>query len=63
MSDRNVATGAIAIAAVILGALLLKAIFDRNAHGYRCPRCNLIIRRYANPCPRCRTELDWRGVS
>ena len=61
MSDRDV-TAAVAIAGLILGALLLKAIFDRNAHGYRCPKCNLIIRKYANLYPRCRTELDWRGV-
>jgi len=63
MSNRNVATAVIAIAGLILGALLLKAIFEPNAHGYRCPECNLVIRKYANPCPRCRTELDWTGVS
>jgi lipopolysaccharide biosynthesis regulator YciM len=63
MSNRDIVNGAIAIGAVILGALLAKAIFDRNAHGYRCPRCNLTIRKYTNPCPRCHTELNWKGVS
>jgi len=52
----------IVIGGIILGLLLLKAIFDRNTRGYRCPGCNLVIGKYTNLCPRCGTVLDWTGV-
>ncbi|WP_179365322.1 hypothetical protein [Nitrosarchaeum sp. AC2] len=49
----------IALGAVLLGALLLKAIFDPNTKIYRCPHCNLVIQKNTAICPRCRTQLSW----
>ena len=54
---------AIVLGAVILGLLLLKSIFNRNAQGYRCPICDLVIAKNTGFCPRCHTQLDWRGVA
>ena len=48
-----------AVGAIILGALLLKAILDPNTRIYRCPNCSLVIMRGTRQCPRCRTFLDW----
>ena len=58
------AIGEIAIisGAVILGGLLLKALFDRNTYIHRCPTCNLVIRKGSPHCQRCGTLLDWTGV-
>jgi len=47
------------IAAIILGALLLKAIFDPNTNINRCPYCNLVLRNNQTPCPRCKKQVDW----
>ena len=57
--------GGIAIisGAAILGALLLKALFDRKTNIHRCPKCNLVIMKGAPRCRRCGTFLDWHGVS
>jgi hypothetical protein len=55
--------GAIVFGAVVLGLLLLKSIFDRNAQGYRCPVCSLFLQKDTQYCPRCHTELNWQGVS
>lgn len=49
----------IALGALILGALLLKAIFDPNTQIYRCPTCNLVIQKNTLFCPRCSTQLSW----
>jgi len=54
---------AIVIGALVLGALLVKAVFDRQARGFRCAECDLVVRRGVDRCPRCHTELDWQGVS
>ena len=48
-----------AVGAIILGVLLLKAIFDPNTKVYRCPRCALVIQKGTLACPRCRTQLRW----
>jgi rubrerythrin len=53
---------AIAIGAGVLAGLLLKALFNPDVEIYQCPECNLVIRKYTNTCPRCGTELDWRGA-
>ena len=50
-----------ALGAVILGVVLLKAIFDSDTKIYRCPYCNLVIRRNMTPCPRCRRPISWGG--
>ena len=54
---------AIASGAAILGGALLKALFDRNTNIYRCPHCNLVVRKETFQCPRCGTFLDWRSRS
>ena len=41
----------IALGAIILGALFLKAIFDPNTKIYRCPNCNLTISKNTPMCP------------
>ena len=48
-----------AIGAVILGAALLKAVFDSDAKIYRCPYCNLVLTRNTSVCPRCRNRIIW----
>jgi len=48
-----------AIGAIILGAVLLKAILDPNTKIYRCPNCNLVLTKNTSQCPRCRTSLGW----
>jgi len=51
--------GWIALGAIILGALFLKAIFDPNTKIYRCPNCNLTISKNTAVCHRCNTALNW----
>ncbi|MCK4364845.1 MAG: hypothetical protein KAW45_02215 [Thermoplasmatales archaeon] len=53
---------AIISGAAILGGLLLKALFDRSTNIYRCPTCNLVVRKGVYRCPRCRTFLDWSTI-
>ena len=48
-----------ALGALILGILLLRAIFDPNTNIYKCPTCGLVIARYTRICPRCRTQIVW----
>ena len=48
--------------AILLGAVLLKAIVDSDAKIYRCPYCNLVIRKNAHVCPRCGQQISWGGV-
>ncbi|WOV92388.1 MAG: hypothetical protein R1F52_04505 [Candidatus Nitrosoabyssus spongiisocia] len=48
-----------AIGALILGAVLLKAIFDPGTEIYRCPYCNLVIKKYTSACPRCKRMIGW----
>lgn len=48
-----------ALGAIILGVLLLKAIFDPNTKVYKCPTCSLVIAKGTLVCPRCRTQLRW----
>jgi len=43
----------------VLGCTLLKALFFRNTFIYRCPECNLVIRKNAFMCGRCDTLFDW----
>lgn len=50
----------VGLGALILGGLLLKAIFDPNTKIYRCPTCNLVIQHNTPVCPRCRTPLVWQ---
>lgn len=51
-----------ALGAVILGVVLLKAIFDSDTKIYRCPYCNLVIAKNTTICPRCRQRISWGGV-
>lgn len=53
---------AIAIGVGVLAWSLLKALFNPDVEVYRCPECNLVIRKYTDPCIRCGTELDWKGI-
>lgn len=53
--------GWIALGAILLGALFLKAIFDPNTKVYRCPSCNLTISKNTKVCPRCQTQLSWEA--
>jgi rubrerythrin len=48
-----------ALGALLLGLLLLKAIFDPNTNIYKCPNCGLTIAKNTPVCPRCRTGLAW----
>ncbi len=43
--------------AIILGIVLLKAIFDPDTKIYRCPYCNLVITRNKQVCPRCKHSI------
>lgn len=51
--------GWVALGAILLGALLLKAIVDPKTTIYRCPNCNLVIQKNSLICPRCKTQLQW----
>ena len=48
-----------AVGAIILGALLLKAILDPDTKIYRCPNCNLVLVKNKPRCPRCGTSIGW----
>jgi rRNA maturation endonuclease Nob1 len=48
-----------ALGMLILGYLLLKALFDPETKIYRCPTCNLVIDKNRYTCPRCGTHLSW----
>lgn len=48
------------VAAVVLGVGLLKAVFDPDEKIYRCPTCNIVIRKNIKICPNCRTQLEWK---
>ena len=39
-----------------LAADLIKALSNKV---YRCPNCNNIIQKRANPCPHCGVSLTW----
>lgn len=52
----------VAVGAVILGIALLKAIADSRAKIYRCPYCNLVIKKNQATCPRCRRSISWGGI-
>jgi len=47
------------IAAILLGLLLLKAIFDPDTKIYRCPNCNLTLQKNTRFCRRCNQEISW----
>lgn len=47
---------------LILLGIVLKAIFDPNENAYRCPTCNLVLKKNQTPCPRCHTVIDWSGL-
>ena len=49
----------VAIGAVILGGILLKAIVDSNTKIYRCPYCNLVLQKNKSVCPRCKNDVGW----
>ena len=51
-----------AAGAVILGIALLKAIVDSDTKIYRCPYCNLVVKRNMRVCPRCRNQISWGRV-
>lgn len=48
-----------AAAALILGAVILKSAYDSNSKIYRCPYCNLVIKKGTISCPRCKREMGW----
>lgn len=48
-----------ALGAIILGGLLLKAIFDSDTTVHRCPYCNLVLQKGKTPCPRCKNVVVW----
>ena len=50
---------AIVFGALVLGVVLLKAIFDKDEKVYRCPVCNLTLKKGETPCPRCKTHIKW----
>jgi len=47
------------LAAILLGYLILKAIFDPETKIYRCPTCNLVVKKFSRQCLRCKTSLEW----
>ena len=49
----------VAIAAIILGAVILKSIINSDTKIHRCPYCNLVLRKNQTPCPRCRNQVGW----
>ena len=49
----------VALAAIALGVLLLKAIFDPDTNIYKCPNCGLTIAKNTPSCRRCGTRISW----
>jgi len=47
------------VAAIILGLVILKSIFDPDTKIYRCPYCNLVLQKGKTKCPRCRNQVGW----
>jgi len=47
------------LAALVLGLLLLKAIFDPETEIYKCPNCNLTITQNTKKCRRCGQGISW----
>jgi len=48
-----------ALGAILLGILLLKAIFDPDTNIYKCPKCGLTISENKAVCPRCGQGISW----
>ena len=46
----------------VLAWNLLKSLFRRDTLIYRCPECNLVIRKYDEKCFRCKEIIDWGGI-
>ena len=49
----------VALAGIILGAVILKSLYDSDTMIHRCPYCGLVILKNKNPCPRCKSRIDW----
>jgi len=49
----------VALGALILGGLLLKALVDSDTKIYRCPHCNLVLTKNKAVCPRCKNAVGW----
>lgn len=52
----------VAVSAIILGAVLLKALVDSNAKVYRRPYCGVGIKKHAAHCRWCGHPISWGGV-
>lgn len=48
--------------AFILAITLFKSLVYRSTLIYRCPTCNLCLKRFDKICLRCDTELDWEMI-
>lgn len=48
--------------ALLLGWGLIKSLFVRDTHIYRCPKCNLVIKNKKSCCIRCGTLIDWKRM-
>lgn len=59
VNDHTIKNIAIIGGAAIFGAILFKALFDRGTKIYRCPVCNLVVRKNTPVCPRCGSHLRW----
>lgn len=45
--------------AVMLGIAIAKALIDSKNKIYRCPYCNLVLKKNVARCPRCGQPIAW----
>jgi hypothetical protein len=58
--DDDALTGLGIIAGILAGAWLLgKALSSKKVEYFRCWNCNNLIVPNTNPCPYCRSHIDW----
>ena len=56
----RVAMAWVAVAgAVMLGIAIAKALIDSKNKIYRCPYCNLVLKKNVARCPRCGQPIAW----
>ena len=57
--ERAAMAWVVAAGAVLLGIAIAKALVDSRSKIYRCPYCNLVLKKNATPCPRCGRPIAW----
>ena len=59
MNDERIGDAIGAIILGVVGGILLAALARYLSRRYRCPVCGTEIQYGVNPCPHCRTILNW----